>query len=64
MAKYDIDVKLIGTDGNGFSIIAKVTKALREAGVSKEERDQYFEEATSGDYNKLLCVTQEWVNVL
>lgn len=64
MAKYDIDVKLIGTDGNAFSIMAKVNKALQKAGVSKDERDQYMAEAMSSDYDNLLRVTQEWVNVL
>jgi hypothetical protein len=63
MAKYDIDVSLIGYDGNAFSIMGAVTKAMRRAGVSSEEQDQYFKEATAGDYNQLLATTMEWVNV-
>jgi hypothetical protein len=63
MAKYDIDVSLIGHDGNAFSIMGAVTKAMRRAGVSREEQDQYFQEATAGDYNELLVTTMKWVNV-
>jgi hypothetical protein len=63
MAKYDIDVDLIGNDGNAFSIMGAVTKAMRRAGVSREEQDQYFKEATAGDYNQLLVTTMKWVNV-
>jgi hypothetical protein len=63
MAKYDIDVSLIGHDGNAFSIMGAVTKAMRRAGVSREEQDQYFQEATAGDYNQLLVTTMKWVNV-
>jgi hypothetical protein len=32
-----------------------VTNQLRRAGASKEEQDEYFTEATSGDYNHLLA---------
>jgi hypothetical protein len=64
MAKYDITVELVGNDGNAFSIMGAVTKAMQRAGVSKEERDLYFKEATSGDYNQLLATTMEWVEVV
>jgi ribosomal protein S9 len=63
MAKYDITVELVGHDGNAFSIMGAVTKAMRRAGVSREEQDQYFKEATAGDYNQLLATTMEWVEV-
>lgn len=62
--KYpEIEVKLIGNDGNAFAIMGSVSKALRKAGVSKEEIDQYMEESMAGDYNNLLCVAMDWVNV-
>lgn len=63
MAKYDIDVQLTGTDGNAFSIMGNVARALREAGVEKEEIDLYHEESMSGDYDNLLRVACDWVNV-
>jgi hypothetical protein len=63
MSKYDINVNLSEIDGNAFSIMGAVTKAMRRAGVSKEERDQYCKQATAGDYNQLLVTTMEWVKV-
>jgi hypothetical protein len=64
MAKYDIEVELIGQDGNAFAIMGAVSRELKRAGVSKEERDAYFTEATSGDYDNLLRVTANWVNIV
>jgi len=62
--KYpNVRVKLVGEDGNPFSILAKVKTALKKAGVPKEETDQYLSEAMGGDYNNLLQVTMKWVNV-
>jgi hypothetical protein len=62
--KYpEIEVQLSGQDGNAFAIMGTVSSALRRAGVSKEERDAYFAEATSGDYDHLLRVTMDWVEV-
>ena len=64
MPKYDdIEVQLVGNDGNAFAIIANVRGEMREAGVPKEEIDQYLEEAMAGDYDNLLRVSMEWVNV-
>lgn len=55
-------VNLIGEDGNAFAILGKVSKALKRAGL-KEEAEQYLQEATSGDYNHLLTITMEYVDV-
>lgn len=56
-------VTLIGEDGNAFNILGLVRKALRESGYSKEEIERYQKEATAGDYNNLLSVTQDWVDI-
>jgi hypothetical protein len=62
--KYpDITVELVGSDGNAFAIMGKVIKALRDNDISKEERDLFKTEATSGDYNNLLATCMKWVNV-
>jgi alkylhydroperoxidase/carboxymuconolactone decarboxylase family protein YurZ len=63
MAKYNIDVNLIGQDGNAFFIMSSVQRALRRAGASSEEIGEYVSQATAGDYNQLLSATMEWVNV-
>lgn len=61
--KYpNVYVKLVGEDGNAFSILARVSKALKKAGVSKEEISNFQKEAMSSDYNHLLNVVQDWVN--
>ena len=56
-------VKLIGQDGNAFSILGRVKQALRRAGADKEYIDQYLSEATSGDYDHLLAVSMGYVEV-
>ena len=50
-----IKVKLVGTDGNAWALIGRVSQALRRGGQSKEFIDAFVKEATSGDYNHLLC---------
>jgi hypothetical protein len=62
--KFDIEVELIGQDGNAFAIMGAVSRELKRAGATKEERDAYFTEATSGDYDNLLRVTAGWVNIV
>ena len=62
--KYpEIEVQLTGQDGNAFMILGLVSKALRRAGVSDEERKAFVTDATSGDYNHLLATAMEWVTV-
>ena len=56
-------VKLIGQDGNAFAIMGRVKQALRRAGADKEYIDKYLSEATAGDYNHLLAVSMEYVDV-
>jgi hypothetical protein len=61
MPKYQIQVKL--SDGNAYAIMGAVQKALKKAGASKEELDRYFTDSTAGDYDNLLRVAMEWVEV-
>ena len=55
-------VKLVGTDGNAFAILGKVSKALKRAGLEKEAKE-FMKEATSGDYNHLLQTAMKYVEV-
>ena len=62
--KYpEITVSLVGVDGNAFSILGQVRKAMRQALVPAEQIKEYMMEATSGDYDHLLQTTMQWVNV-
>jgi len=56
-------VKLTGGDGNAFSIMGRVKKALMRHGADKEYIDRYLSEATSGNYDHLLFVSMEYVDV-
>lgn len=58
-----VRVTLTGHDGNAFAILARVSNAMRNAGVPREEISEYRKQATSGDYNNLLQVTMQWVEV-
>jgi hypothetical protein len=58
-----IHVQLTGQDGNAFAILGAVGKAMRRAGISKEERDAFIEEATAGDYDHLLATAMRWVDL-
>jgi len=57
-------VKLIDTDGNAFAIMGRVKGALRKAGADKEYVDKYLKEAMAGNYDNLLCVTMDYVDVM
>jgi|TARA_B100001964_G_C14118493_1_gene547233 hypothetical protein len=63
MPKYDIEVELVGHDGNAFAIMGKVKNALKRNGASSEDIDEYMKESMSGDYDNLLRTAMEWVNV-
>lgn len=62
MTKTNIKVKLLGNDGNAFYILRAVRRALEKAGY-RDLAKQYIKEATAGDYDHLLAVTQEYVEV-
>ena len=48
--KYpNIQVQLTGTDGNVFSVLGKVIKAIKVNGVPQSEVDAFWEEASSGE---------------
>ena len=64
MAKYDIEVELLGQDGNAFAVMGRVTRELKRAGATPEKIAEYQESAMSGDYDNLLSVTADWVNIV
>ena len=53
---------LVGVDGNAFAIMGYVLLAMKDEGFSKEERDEYLEDAKSSDYDHLLCVSVEYID--
>jgi len=56
-------VKLIGSNGNAFAVMGKIKQALKKSGADKEYIDQYISEAMSGNYDNLLVVSMEYVDI-
>jgi len=61
MIKYpEVQFQLVGIDGNAFSILGKAQREARRAGLSKEQIEEYINEATSGDYNNVISTTMKF----
>jgi hypothetical protein len=50
-------------DGNAINIMCAATVAMRKAGATTPDVDEYLSAATSGDYDNLLRVTMENVDL-
>lgn len=59
----EITIKMVGKDGNAFSILARCRQAMREAGLPQSEIDAFQAEATAGDYDHLLQTCMRWFDV-
>ncbi|AVM47180.1 hypothetical protein C5Q97_04450 [Victivallales bacterium CCUG 44730] len=59
MPKTDIKVRIIGADGNVFNLLGICRRALGRAGKI-ELWDEFYKEATSGDYNHALATIADW----
>ncbi len=55
-------VVLTGTDSNAFAILGRVQRAILESN-HPELADQFFEEATAGDYDNVLRTCMRYVDV-
>ncbi len=47
-------LRLVGSNGNAFSVLGRARKAAKKADWSKAEVDEMMQEAMSGDYDHLL----------
>jgi hypothetical protein len=56
-------IDLSECDGNAFGVLGMVARALRDEGATKEYRDQFHAEATSGDYDHLLQTVMRYCEV-
>lgn len=50
-------------NGNAFNILGICTSEMRKHKLPKSEIDAFFKEATSGNYDDLLCTVMKWFNV-
>ena len=62
MAKTDIEVKIIGADGNIFNLLGICRRALQKA-KRMDLWDEFYAEATSGDYNNALATIAEYFEI-
>ena len=62
MSKTGITLNLQNVSGNAFAILGVCRRALERAG-KRELWDEFHKEATSGDYNNLLCTVSDWFDV-
>ena len=58
----EVTIPLIGEDGNAFSILGRVQRAMRRAGIASEW-DEFHAEATDSDYDHLLATVMGWFTV-
>jgi hypothetical protein len=58
--KYD----LVGVDGNAYSVMGYVVRAMRNEHLSIEEQNNYKTQAMSGDYDNLLIESVKMIDKL
>ncbi len=56
-------VKLVGEDGSVFSIIARVSKALKKADMKDEAAEFVSRAHQQSDYYKVLALVGEYVEI-
>ena len=59
-----IQVPLIGRGSNALAVVAAVSRALEQAGVRQEEIANFYDEALSGDYNRVLQTALRWITII
>lgn len=62
MPKTNIKVAIIGADGNVFNLLGICRKALSRA-KRMDLWDDFFKEATSGDYDHALATIAEYFEI-
>lgn len=56
-----LNMRLVGRDGNAFSIMGRLARTLRIGGVPKPEIDAVLADMQSSDYDHLLRVAMATV---
>ena len=59
----EIEVTLIGENGNAVNLMGIVRRELRKANVDPEDMMEFINEAMSGDYDHVLQTCMQWVTV-
>jgi hypothetical protein len=53
-------LNLTGQSGINLGILARAQKAMRKAGLGKNDTDNFFKEVGNSDFNTLVRVCSEW----
>ena len=56
------EYSLVGINGNAFSVMGYVTKAMKEQKYKKAEIDAYMEKAMSGNYDNLIMESMQMLD--
>ena len=59
----DVQVELVGHDGNAFAILGRCVSAARKAGLSENQIADFTLQAMSSDYDNLLQTCMRWFDV-
>lgn len=59
----NIEVELSGQDGNAFGMVSRTRAALKRGGATREQEEEFFNDALSGDYDHVLQTIMAWVTV-
>jgi hypothetical protein len=59
MTDKKVKLKLVGLDGNAFSLMGHFQSQARKEGWTKEEINEVLDECMTGDYNHLLATLAE-----
>ena len=62
--KLKPDCKLIGEDGNIFSLMGKASRTLKDNDQSKEAKEMSDRIMGCGSYNEALNIIGEYVNIV
>ena len=54
-----VKLTLVGLDGNAFYLLGIFKNTAKKQGFSKKFIDEILTNATSSDYNNLLCVLSD-----
>lgn len=57
-------LKLVGEDGNAFSIIGRAIDAARKAGWDQEKIGKFREDCMAGDYSHLLSMCADYFDMI
>lgn len=64
VVKYpEVYVRMVEEDGNAFSILSRVRRAMLGEGIEPAVIEEFLTEATSSDYDNLLKTVLRWVAV-